>query len=587
MTEKQGFMTALYERLSRDDELNGESNSISNQKKLLEQYAKEHGFTNLVHFTDDGISGTRFDRPGFLAMMKEVESGKVGTILIKDMSRMGRDYLKVGQYMELLRQKNVRLIAVNENVDSFREDDDFTPFRNIMNEWYARDTSKKIKSTFKAKGKSGKHVASTTPYGYLKDKDDPNVWIVDEEAAVVVRRIFHMTMDGYGPYQIAKALKEDKVEIPAVHMAKKDAGLWKGRVKEIKEIARELGCERGLLVAGPFFFKSGLAEKVIKESEGMIVASFGDVSPNPDVAEVDACAEVIRQKNIGFVVALGGGSPMDCAKAAASVALTSDSIRKYHGTGVAMPEKHLPLIAVPTTAGTGSEVTCVSVLSDHANGKKAPIVSEGFYPAAAIIDPELTYTMPPQVTAGTGIDVLSHAIEGYWSKGHQPICDVLAMHAAELVFKYVYRAYRKPDDEEAREKMCEASLIAGLAFTLPKTTSSHACSFPLTNIYHIPHGEACGLTLDYFIRINAKGEGGERVEEFARRIGFKDAEEMADAVLELKKKMGLRCDLKDLELDDDQIAELVRISRHPNLYNNPVEITDEMLDEMYRYLAGK
>ena len=235
MTEKQGFMTALYERLSRDDELNGESNSISNQKKLLEQYAKEHGFTNLVHFTDDGISGTRFDRPGFLAMMKEVESGKVGTILIKDMSRMGRDYLKVGQYMELLRQKNVRLIAVNENVDSFREDDDFTPFRNIMNEWYARDTSKKIKSTFKAKGKSGKHVASTTPYGYLKDKDDPNVWIVDEEAAVVVRRIFHMTIDGYVPYQIAKALKEDKVEIPAVHMAKKDAGLWKGRVEEIKD----------------------------------------------------------------------------------------------------------------------------------------------------------------------------------------------------------------------------------------------------------------------------------------------------------------------------------------------------------------
>lgn len=235
MTEKQGFMTALYERLSRDDELNGESNSISNQKKLLEQYAKEHGFTNLVHFTDDGISGTRFDRPGFLAMMKEVESGKVGTILIKDMSRMGRDYLKVGQYMELLRQKNVRLIAVNENVDSFREDDDFTPFRNIMNEWYARDTSKKIKSTFKAKGKSGKHVASTTPYGYLKDKDDPNVWIVDEEAAVVVRRIFHMTMDGYEPYQIARALKEDKVEIPAVHMAKKDAGLWKGRVEEIKD----------------------------------------------------------------------------------------------------------------------------------------------------------------------------------------------------------------------------------------------------------------------------------------------------------------------------------------------------------------
>ena len=359
----------------------------------------------------------------------------------------------------------------------------------------------------------------------------------------------------------------------------------KGRLWQIKTIAKELGLTRGLLVAGPFFFRSGLAEKIIRESEGMIVASFGEISPNPDVTEVDACADVIRRENIGFVLALGGGSPMDCAKAAASVALTEDSIRKYHGTGVALPEAHLPLIAIPTTAGTGSEVTCVSVLSDHANGKKAPIVSEGFYPAAAIIDPELTYTMPPQVTAGTGIDVLSHAIEGYWSKGHQPICDTLAIHAARLVFEYLFRAYENPQDEEAREKMCEASVIAGLAFTLPKTTSSHACSFPLTNIYRIPHGEACGLTLDHFIRINAHGEGGERVEYLAHRLGFTDADALADAVLELKHKMGLRCDLHDLNLSDEQIAELVRISRHPNLYNNPVEITDEMLEEMYRTLA--
>ena len=229
MTEKQGFMTALYERLSRDDELNGESNSISNQKKLLEQYAKEHGFTNLVHFTDDGISGTRFDRPGFLAMMKEVESGKVRTILIKDMSRMGRDYLKVGQYMELLRQKNVRLIAVNENVDSFREDDDFTPFRNIMNEWYARDTSRKIQSTFRSKGESGKHTASTPPYGYIKDEKDKNKWIVDEKAAEIVRRIFNLTMQGNGPYRIAKILESEKVDIPAYHQQKLGYGLYQSK----------------------------------------------------------------------------------------------------------------------------------------------------------------------------------------------------------------------------------------------------------------------------------------------------------------------------------------------------------------------
>ena len=278
-------------------------------------------------------------------------------------------------------------------------------------------------------------------------------------------------------------------------------------------------------------------------------------------------------------------SSMDCAKAAASIALTDDSIRKYHGTGVAMPQEHLPLIAVPTTAGTGSEVTCVSVLTDHANGKKSPIVSDGFFPSYAIIDPELTYTMPPKVTAGTGIDVLSHALEGFWSKGHQPICDACALHAAELVFQYLYKAYLDPADEEAREKMCEASLIAGLAFTLPKTTSSHACSFPLTNIHHIPHGEACGMTLDYFARINAKGADGARIDEFARKLGFKDTEEMADAIHELKAKMGLRNDLKDLHLTEEQISELVRISRHPNLYNNPVEITDEMLSEMYHKLA--
>ena len=359
----------------------------------------------------------------------------------------------------------------------------------------------------------------------------------------------------------------------------------KGRVSEVKDIAASIGCENGLLVADPFFFTNGLAERIVKESGGAITATFGKVSPNPDVTEVDECADLIRQNQIGFVVALGGGSSIDCANAAASICLTGDSIRKYHGTGVPMPVAHLPLIAVPTTAGTGSEVTCVSVLTDHASGRKSPVVSDGFYPSYAIIDPELTYSMPPKVTAGTGIDVLSHALEGYWSRGHQPICDACALHAADLVFKYLYRACENPMDEEAREKMCEASLIAGLAFTLPKTTSSHACSFPLTNLHHIPHGEACGMTLDYFARINAKGEEGWRIDRLAEALGFQDTGDMADAIHDLKEKMGLRNDIKDLELSEDQIADLVRISRHPNLYNNPMEITDEQLKEMYQKLA--
>ncbi len=221
-------ITPLYERLSRDDELQGESNSISNQKKMLEDYARRNGLPNPTHFTDDGVSGTRFDRPGFLAMMEEVEAGRVEAIVIKDMSRLGRDYLKVGQVMEILRQRGVRLIAINDGVDSLKGDDDFTPFRNIMNEFYARDTSRKIRSVFKSKGMSGKHLTGTVIYGYLWDEKREH-WLVDEEAAAVVRHIFALAMEGYGPYQIATKLSEEKIEMPAVHLARYGEGVNKNK----------------------------------------------------------------------------------------------------------------------------------------------------------------------------------------------------------------------------------------------------------------------------------------------------------------------------------------------------------------------
>ena len=225
-------ITPLYERLSRDDELQGESNSISHQKQMLEEFARRNGLPNPTHFTDDGVSGTRFDRPGFLAMMEEVEAGRVEAIVIKDMSRLGRDYLKVGQVMEILRQRGVRLIAINDGVDSLKGDDDFTPFRNIMNEFYARDTSRKIRSVFKSKGMSGKHLTGTVIYGYLWDEKREH-WLVDEEAAEVVRRIFSLTMEGYGPYQISKLLSEAKIEIPAVHLARFHEGV--NRSKPVKD----------------------------------------------------------------------------------------------------------------------------------------------------------------------------------------------------------------------------------------------------------------------------------------------------------------------------------------------------------------
>ena len=225
-------ITPLYERLSRDDELQGESNSISNQKQMLEDFARRNGLPNPTHFTDDGISGTRFDRPGFLAMMEEVEAGRVEAIVIKDMSRLGRDYLKVGQVMEVLRQRGVRLIAINDGVDSLKGDDDFTPFRNIMNEFYARDTSRKIRSVFKSKGMSGKHLTGTVIYGYLWDEKREH-WLVDEEAAEVVHRIFYLTLEGYGPYQIACKLSADRIEIPVVHLARFNEGV--NRSKPVKD----------------------------------------------------------------------------------------------------------------------------------------------------------------------------------------------------------------------------------------------------------------------------------------------------------------------------------------------------------------
>lgn len=347
-----------------------------------------------------------------------------------------------------------------------------------------------------------------------------------------------------------------------------------GRIRELKDLLKE--AQRPLLVADPFFVKTGFAQKLAGRIGGAEL--FSELSPNPDVGEVNACAELIREKKIDVLVALGGGSSLDLAKAAS---LAQPDIREFH-RGKPAPKEHLPVIAVPTTAGTGSEVTCVSVLSDQSSGRKAPIVSESFYPKAALIDPELTYSLPPAVTASTGIDVLCHAVEGYWSRNHQPVCDALAVHAVKTVFRYLPIAYRNPQDARAREKLAEASVIAGLAFTLPKTTSSHACSFPLTGIYHIPHGEACGLTLDYFIRVNREDP---HTQELCAELGYESADAFADAVIALKRDLNLRLGLKDFQLSREQIRELVSASHHPNLENNPVTVTDGILTELYTWLA--
>ena len=209
----QNLITALYPRLSHEDELQGESNSISNQKRILETYAKQNGFTNLCWYTDDGYSGANFQRPGFQAMLADIEAGKVGTVIVKDMSRLGRNYLQVGMYTEMIfPQKGVRFIAINDGVDSAQGENDFAPLRNIFNEWLVRDTSKKIKAVKRSKGMSGKPITSKPVYGYLMDEDEN--FIIDEEAAPVVKQIYNFCLAGNGPTKIARMLTEQQIPTP-------------------------------------------------------------------------------------------------------------------------------------------------------------------------------------------------------------------------------------------------------------------------------------------------------------------------------------------------------------------------------------
>ena len=231
-TEK---ITALYERLSRDDELAGESNSVLTQKKLLEEYAARQGFTNCVHYTDDGYSGGTFERPSWKRLISDIEADKVGCVIAKDMSRIGRNYLQVGFYTEVMfREKGVRFIAIGNGVDSdIKDSGEFVPFLNIVNEWYLRDCSRKIKTALRVKGMDGRHhLTNEAIYGYRKDPDDRSRWIIDEEAAAVVRRIFQMTIEGVGPQTIAKVLEREKIERPSNYMARHGMGTHKNNVDD-------------------------------------------------------------------------------------------------------------------------------------------------------------------------------------------------------------------------------------------------------------------------------------------------------------------------------------------------------------------
>jgi len=312
---------------------------------------------------------------------------------------------------------------------------------------------------------------------------------------------------------------------------------------------------------------------------------FCDVMSDPTVASVDALVQQLRSGGHDVVVAVGGGSALDCAKAAAAIAPDDlPSIRAVHSEGVPLGDVSLPVIAAPTTAGTGSEVTPFAVLNDPEKNVKGPIAGEALYPTLAVVDPELTYSLPRPVTITTGLDALCHAIEGYWSRNHQPICDLLAIEAARLICRHLRRAAEQPHDGEARFAMSYAATLAGAAFQLPKNAMVHACSFPLSARYHLPHGMACALTLEEAIRFNSPAMG-ERMTEFLRGIGMSSAGELTELVHELKLLGGLPCTLHEAGIAAADIPQLVRDSFHPLMRNNPRPVTETDLTAIYERLA--
>jgi len=339
-------------------------------------------------------------------------------------------------------------------------------------------------------------------------------------------------------------------------------------------IARELGLARCVLLSGRHF--AAEAERLVRE-DAVFCAAFCEVGENPQLAAAERIARLARERGADAVVGIGGGSAIDAAKFAAAIALGAGPAEEYFHGARPFPAQRLAILAVPTTAGTGSEVTQVSVVS-HGREKRT-INDPAFLPRAAVVDPLLSATVPPRTTVNTGLDAMAHALEGYWSRNHQPISDLMAVEAVRLVLANLERAYRDGADREARANLAYAALLGGLSFALPKTAGCHACSYPLSEDYGLPHGEACAFTLDSFVRLNADA----RLEELCRRVGLRSAAELAARIRALKELAGLRTRLADLGAVD--LDKLCRdCAAHPLMRNNPVPMDERALRAMFAAL---
>ena len=345
-----------------------------------------------------------------------------------------------------------------------------------------------------------------------------------------------------------------------------------GKLSALSEILKELNIKRAILVCDPFL--RDRAEKITNTCPE-ILGFFSEIEPNPQLAGAKAAAELAREKDAEAIIGMGGGSTMDTAKFAAAAAFFERTAEECYEQ-VRFAEKRPKVIAVPTTAGTGSEVTQVSVMSR--GEEKKTMNNPAFMPAAAIVDPELMLTVPPKTTMMTGLDALAHALEGFWSIHHQPICDLYAEEAIRLIYNNLERAFKDGQDLEARTNMAYAALLAGLAFGQPKTAGCHACSYPLSQDYHLPHGEACAFTLDSFVVINYSP----RLDDMLHRAGLKNGvDDLIRFIPKMRQMAGLRCTLPELgeEVDVDKLAS--DCAAHPLMQNNPVKLTKEDLLKLF------
>ena len=348
----------------------------------------------------------------------------------------------------------------------------------------------------------------------------------------------------------------------------------RGQFAHLAEILAARGLRRGVIVCGRHFAPK--AQELMEANVG-VCAVFSDIQEEPQLSGVAEAARLAGAHGADCVIGIGGGSAMDTAKFAAAIALEQEDALTYFNGERPFPAAHLPILAVPTTSGTGSEVTQVSVIS-HGSTKRT-INNPVFMPSVAIVDPDLSDTVPARIVMCTGLDALAHALEGYWSRNHQPISDLMAVEAVGIIWENLERAYRHPDDREAHANMAYAAMLGGLSFALPKTAACHACSYPLCEHFHISHGEACAFTLDSFVRINAD----ERLEKLCRKAGIGDTERLARRIGEWKEMAGLRTRLS--QLGDTAPEQLARESAvHPLMNNNPVAMDEAALTKMFEVL---